>query len=234
MTVWHRTRYLAVAGCFPRWVSLIVPAAFVLAMAERFIGGRVDAGLPMLLVVLPVAAGTGLLTRAREGKLDLLLAARCSRTAIWQAAFARAVAVPVLLAVLLAPFTVAAGGAPSAYLSAIARTIAVAGCLAVVGFTLGLVEPRYLAGVLWLAVRVAFATTPVTFGLLSAVPIAANGGPPLAWWKALVVGMAIPELVLDRGLPGWVAGVLAAVALIAAGSSWWWFERADLTGKRRE
>lgn len=234
IALWRRTRYLAIAGCFPSWVALVLVAAFLLAIAERAVGGRSEAGMPMFLFLLPIAAGTGLLTRAKEGKLDLLLGAHSSRDQIWRAAFLRAAVVPIACAALLSPIIVPPGSPSSSFAVALLRTMAIASGLACVGFASGMVDPRYLAGVLWIALRITFAVTPWTFKLLAAVTTAAKGGAPLAPWQAIVVSLAIPELALDDALPLWIVAVFITLSAVAAIASRRWFLQAELSGKRLE
>jgi hypothetical protein len=231
---WNARRYLALCGCFPRWSLFVLTGAAGLAIAERLLGGRVEAGLPLYLVILPIASGTALLTRAREGRLDLLFLAGASRSDAWRAAMTRAVAVPVIGAVLLSPLMLPRIDSFSTVASIAFRAFAVGLLTGGVAFAIGLVEPKYLAGVLWLAIRGAFALSPATFKLLARVDAARHGGAVLDWWEALLVGFAVPEMVLDFGVPLWVAGVLLLAGVAALGVSWLRIARSDLSGKRQE
>jgi len=226
-------RYLMLARCFPRWSLIVLPALAVLAIVERWLGGKAEAGVAMYLVVLPIAAGTGLLSRAREGKLDLLLAAGVSRFAVWRTAAIHALFIPLAGALLISPLAhgpVDAAGIASIILRTLSAGVFTGG----IAFAAGLVEPRYLVGVLWLAVRGVFAMSPVTFQLLSQIEAARHGGPAMEWWQALAVVVAIPEMILDPALDLRLGVVMLLAGTVAIVASWKWFAGAEFAGKRQE
>jgi hypothetical protein len=65
-------QYLRLAGVFPIW--RLVAYALLLAYAVTVVVLDIDAAgaIQVMLVVAPILAGTGLLTAAKEGRLDLL------------------------------------------------------------------------------------------------------------------------------------------------------------------
>lgn len=227
------SRYLMIARCFPRWSLVVLPALAVLAIVERVLGGKAEAGVAMYLVVLPIAAGTGLLSKARAGRLDLLLAAGASRFSIWRSAAIHALLIPIAGALLISPLTLGsldAAGIASIGLRALSAGVFTGG----IGYAAGLIDPRYLAGVLWLAVRGIFATTPLTFRLLAQIEVARHGGPAMEWWQAVLVVFAIPEMILDPGLDIGLCVVLLLLGALAIVVSWKWFRGAEFAGKRQE
>jgi hypothetical protein len=222
--------FLNAAGLYSRWAFAVFAAIAAWAGYEWWIAGASDEGVSLWLMIFPVAAGTGLLTIAREGKLDLLLGSNVSRTHIYAAAFTRAVIVPAVLAALLAVSSVPrlpmAGGA-------IVRVLAVAILTGGFCFSAGLLNPGYAAGVAWIAMRIAFLMIRPGFRLYHELTAVKTGGPMPALWKLAVAAIAFPEAVLLRTeMPMALVAAAAVLGASAAFLGLLFFRRAELPGHR--
>ena len=164
------------------------------------------------------------MSTARRGEFDLLFGAGMTRSRLWVAALIHSWLVPALMVALVFSLS---GAANLGVL--LARLPAVLLFTGGVAFTAGLVEIRYLAGVLWLLSRLLFVTTPET---LRAVTTLSKGDSLPAVPMLLMMIVAAPETLMEVRMPilFLLAGGALGVASIVA--SYVWFTRADFQGKR--
>lgn len=216
-------RYLRLNGTFTSWFPLVFLLFLAWVVYSRVTAAPVRFSPYLFLVLLPLVAGTGLLTAARSGRLDLLFGAGLTRARLWTLAFLFAWVVPSLLAALL--FAVS-GARDTAFV--LVRLPAVLLFAGGISFAAGLVEMRYTAGVLWLLTRLIFL---MTMGALEQSVRLSRGELPSAGKLALMVA-ALPEIMIERGVPMvyLVAAALIGIAALIASRSW--FMRADFGGKR--
>ncbi len=228
----HRPRahsYLVLAGAFSRllWPILTVVAAYV--GYECYLTGYSEDGVIIWLLLFPVFAGTGLLTLAREGRLDLLLGSGVSRDRVFASAFARAAGVPILFAMLLAIVSlVNHGDAVSVAFRATAVALFTGACC----FSLGLIEPRYAAGVAWIGARIVFLMTRHGFLTYHQLVGAQHGSPLPPWPELMLAALMFPESVLRPAMPISIVVTIASIGLTAAGMARFVFTRAEWPGHR--
>lgn len=221
-------RYLKVVGATNAW---IVPAFVLFAAAMvywRLNDERPSISTYLFFFMVPIAVGTGLLTAGRRGELDLLFGAGQTRAAVWRSAFIRAWCVPMVLAMAL----LLLAGPPdpkSTLLSSAIRLVPVLLFTGGIGFALGLVEPRFLVGVLWLVLRMIFIMTPP--GLSLVTRLSKGVDVPTAGGLSFLV-LAAPETLLEPYMPLWLVFLSGVVGLAAIAASYVWFQRADFGGKR--
>jgi hypothetical protein len=114
------------------------------------------------------------------------------------------------------------------------RVLAAGALTGSIAFAVGMQEPRYLVGVLWIAARLAFVLTPQAVTLLGKLTAASQGGPPVEAHIVLLITFVLPEMILDSRLPLWTAAVLLTTAAAALVLSHRRFLRAEFTGRRHE
>lgn len=228
-------RYLSHVGAFPSWGTLALALLVVCGLAEWHFTGRTENSRSVFFVIAPVAVGTGMLTAARQGRFDLLLGSGISRRQIFGVAALRAVALPVAAAALLTALDSSGGSASHVGALAI-RGGATAIFTLGLAFAVGLVEPRYLVGVLWVLVRVGFLLSPFGFRSLALLRIPGGAEGSLSVWRKIVSVAAFPEILLDRTFPLSVAfaAVAATLGVVALAVSLRVFERSDFSGRRAE
>jgi hypothetical protein len=217
-----RFRYLRIAGTVNTWFALVflVFAAWIIYL--RLQGERTILSY-FFLCLVPLAAGTGLLSAGRRGQLDLVLGAGQTRSQLWWSALGYAWAIPAIMAAVAIWISGQSEGAPPLRLSSV--LLFTGG----VSFCLGLVETRYLAGVLWLLSRFLFFITPGTMGILRQI----DGGKSLPAHPMLAIAaVAAPESALSQHMPLAYPIGGALLGLTALVTSHYWFRTAEFGGKR--
>lgn len=181
-----------------------------------------------LLVILPFGSGSGILTSAKRGELDLLLGSGTTRSRVWATTVMRLVVLPTIIVVAAAVSTGVRFAQPLSTASMIIRLGGTLLFTTGICFATGIVENRYVPGVLWFFLRFVV----IVSDLVRDVRAALVRSPADLSAKTKVLAMiAIPELVMDRIGEGYiVAAALAGVSALAV--SYWCFRRADLGGKR--
>lgn len=223
--------YLRHVGAFPAWGRVLVLAAFGYGLVEFFLSRQVDSGLGMLLILSPVCVGTGLLSSARQGRLDLLLGCGVPRLAVWKTTMIGAASPAFGGALVLAALNAVGRG------TSIPVELGKVGCVAV--FTLGVcvaagvIEPRYLAGIAWLGLKIAFVTSRAGGRLLQATRRTYTEEPVSPAARTLV-GAVFPEALLGGPQPALLFVVLAMLGIGALYVSMRVFLGAELTGRRAE
>ena len=98
-----------------------------------------------------------------------------------------------------------------------------------IAFAAGLLEIRYLIGIVWLLSRLLFVTTPAA---LHAVATLSKGGEMPSPATLLIMILAAPETLLESRMPivYSVGSSLAGAAALVI--SFLWFAKADFGGKR--
>jgi hypothetical protein len=175
------------------------------------------------IFLLPVAAGTGLLTTARSGQFDLLFGAGEHRNRVWRAALVHAWALPVGMGMVTFALAGASWGVLWLRLPAVL-------CLTCgVSFAVGLIDLRYVTGVVWILVRMLLVMTPA--GLTASMQL--SKGPTLPSAPVLTLLLfAAPESALEINMPMLYPAIAALVGLFAIAGSHVVFLRADFGGKR--
>ncbi len=192
----------------------------------RAAGQRATFAGYFLLFLLPIAAGTGLLSAARAGEMDLLFGAGETRSHLWWQAFALSFVLPGIVATAI----FVAGGFELTLASA-ARLGTVVCFTGGVGFAAGLVEMRYTAGIVWLLTRLLIVMVPS--GLSAVAALERGQQLPGPFVTSLIV-VAAPEIAIGPSVPAMYSGacLLAGAAVIAW--SYHHFTHADLVGKRSQ
>jgi hypothetical protein len=221
-------RYLALVGSFPRWWPVVGLAIAAYGIAERFSGSSEADAAAFLLTLLPIAAGTGLLSAARAGRLDLLFGSGASRAAVWKAAVFRSVAIPAAIIALLTAIFIPS--APDAVVRAAATALFTGG----ICFAAGLRQPAYAAGAAWVIARIGFLLSKSGFAVYHQVRHAALGVPLPSIWRISLAVVAFPEFLLEKTMPLAFPIVAALCGLIVLAISYVVFQRADFAGKRAE
>jgi len=223
--------YLALTGALVRWPLFLMAAAAIFVAYARVAAVRADTVLMLVAILLPIGAGTGLLSIARRGELDLLFGSGTTRAQAWSLAAVRATAIPIIVTALL---VLAAGSRFDTGSSVSAVAARAAGTLLFtcgLCFALGLGELKSAIGAIWLIVRfVAFLIEPFRDMALTLTKPLTVPRPPAVMQTLIVV--VIPELLLTRIHFGYVI-VFAVIGLIALAFSFVRFSSADLGGKRR-
>lgn len=218
-------RYLGVAGAFPRWPALALAAVALYAWFVLRSGGEAQDALFIASFLVPFAAGTGLLSLARAGRLDLLYGTGISRLDAWTAAALRSLVLPVAVVAAAVPL-LGARTANSLLLAAAALFVPAAIC-----FAAGIVQPRYALAVIWFAVRAVFVMSSGGRAIFMRVVKPEVSGPP-GLGEALIAMFALPELVMFYRLPAIAVIAALAVALSALTVSAVLMMRADFGGHR--
>lgn len=223
------TRYLAVAGAFPGWDLPFYGAVLAFGVYSLWTLGQTDSAVFAALLIAPILAGTGLLTMAREGRTDLLFGTGVTRLEVWLAALVRAVILPLTGIALSAAWWLR-DGVGSGWDAAL-RTVIVGFLTMGLGFAFGVLQPRYLVGVLWCGTRIAFLVSAGGRGIYMQLAHPEDAG--VATVGRSIVGLfGYPEILLHRAVGAWaIAGALVPTALALA-LSLRAFLRADFGGHR--
>jgi len=171
----------------------------------------VDAAVPVLLLHM-FAVSSGFFASARRGHFDLLLTSGAPRRTVALAHWAYSVAPGVAVWLLLGAGELVLGSAPGAVWST--GSLAAAGLVSTLGWAVGVALPRFLGGVVWLAILfAALGAGGASRSLLLAVADGQGAG-----WTLGVVAVAAPllfvgvRLAADQVLwvvPALLAGVLS-------------------------
>ena len=220
--------YLGIAGAFPRWDSLFYAAVFAFGAYSMWTLGEADDAVLAALLIAPILAGTGLLTIAREGRIDLLFGAGVSRLDVWIAAFLRSVVVPATGIALCAAWWLRS----SAGLGLGCEHVFILGLFTMgLTFAVGVLQPRYLAGILWCGVRVTFLISSVgrTIFMQLAHPDQAGA----ATLGQSIVGLfGYPETLLHGAVSTLAIGAALLVTTVALAVSLTGFMLSDFGGHR--
>jgi hypothetical protein len=222
------TRFLSRAGTHSRGTEVLLFLVLLYGAVEWVLADRSETALYVILFAVPFAAGTGLLAIARLGQLDLLLGAGVTREAIWRNALLRAVGVPLLACIVAAAMF--HGRQPFA--EVIARAIAITLFTGGVAFATGLLNPRFAAGVAWIAARLILIMSGVGVKVLAQLKMARGGEAYPPPQELLLASLAFPELLLDPGAPLIYLLGVATVGVVAIVVSRAVFVRAELSGRR--
>jgi hypothetical protein len=226
-------RFLRSAGALPVWAAFVYAAIAIYGVAEAAVAGRSESAVYLWLFLLPIAAGTGLLTIAREGRLDLLFGAGVTRGRLWQRALLVSVAVPAGIGLLLSPLTLQHVTLVAAAAQAL-RFLGVAVFTGSVAFAAGLLQPRYAAGVVWLALRLAVLLSRWALDVVALVRNTAGVAlPPAKLPKLAAALLLFPELLLEPRLPNVLLILPATIGVLAIFISHRIFLAADFGGRRR-
>lgn len=172
-----------------------------------------------------------MLDAAREGRFDLLIAQGASRGEIWLTAVTRAVLFHTLLAGLIA---VAAGQTFSdSPVASVTSALVIGLGNASIGFAGGIVRPAAGFGFVWLIARILFIVIPQGARLYAhVIEVHTDLSSPVLW-KLLVAALLLPEFTLRKNVPAVVSALFLAFALGLLLVSFFAFQRANLTGRRR-
>ncbi|HEY0142337.1 MAG TPA: hypothetical protein VGF48_15670 [Thermoanaerobaculia bacterium] len=228
MATFIRTvRYLALVRAFPKWLPVAFITFGVYGASVTRMGGVASSALYLYLILIPAAAGTGIVHTGREGKLDLLIGSGVGRRFTWTAAWTRAVLLPSLsaaaLAVLLSPML------DVRFVSGVFLTTLATGSI---GFGFGVFRGRDAAGVLWIVARLAFMYSPygrTAYAHAKAVE-AGTAEPQILTLNA--VALAVPEVLLGKTLPSLTYAGITLLAGAALVLSWRLFAHSDFGGHR--
>jgi hypothetical protein len=221
-------RYLAVTGNDPRWLRPAFVLFFLWIVGNRLFGERPDVATFLFPIICPLAAGTGLLSTARRHHLDLLLGAGVSRFRIWRASLLQGVVVPGILSLII--ISVSGEATPRNPMAFLMLRLALVLTFTLgVSFAAGLVELRYLAGVLWLLLRFLFVISPPGLGTL--MKYARHVEIPTTT-SSFLMALATPESLTEPFMPIGVAFLCAVIGLAAIWHSYWRFAHADFSGGR--
>jgi hypothetical protein len=219
-------RYFGITGTLNRWFYWFAfPVFLVWMIFLRLTAERADFSHYLFLFLVPLAAGTGLLTTARRGEFDLLLGSGQSRARVWIHAAVAASLIPALLAAIV--FVVS--GARDTSAAALVRLLGVLAFTAGIGFAVGLVETRYFIGAVWFLTRLIVMISPP---LLKALLALEKGFQMPS--RSVLFGIALlaPETLLEPRMPIYFALAGASIGTCAMLISYHWFLNADLGGKR--
>ncbi len=222
-------RFLRIAGAFPAWRVAVMFFAAAYAAVEWHLGGQTESGAMIMLFMLPILAGTGIVSIGRTGRLDLLFGAGVERRRVWAAALTGGFLVPMALAMLLA--VKAPSHLPMG--EALLRAFAIAMFTGGIGFTAGLFNPRYFVGCAWIALRIGFlvADRAQSMVMLRGHAVSGTEAPFLPTLKVVV---CVPEFLLEPSVPLTFIAAAIAIGAVAISISYRIVQRADLTGKRSD
>jgi hypothetical protein len=215
-------RYLRRVGTLTSWQYVVFTIFAGWLAYLNITGGRIFFAHYFFLFLMPVAAGSGLLTVAKRGQLDLLFGAGRSRRGVWGIALLHCFLIPCLMAVVIFSMS-----GPNA--RAVLRVLCVLCFTVGVSFAIGLVELRYVSGVLWILARLLFVMTPA--GLTASMHLSKGPDLPSVGTLALLTLIA-PESVIEARMPAFFAAIAATLGIAALVCSFVLFGRADFGGKR--
>lgn len=216
-------RFMLVAGTLNRWFYAVFVVFLAWMLYSRAVGHNAGFANYFFLFLFPLAAGTGLLTRARAGEFDLLFGAGETRSRVWWTAWGWAWAVPGTMAIIVFSLGIERNPPP------ILRLLAVLLFTGGIAFAIGLIELRYLVGVLWLLLRLLLVLAPP--GLSAVTRLERGIDIPSAGTLALIA-IAAPETLIGSSMPLMHVILGALVGLAALAASFVWFLRDDFGGKR--
>jgi len=223
------SRFLSRAGTYSRGTEAVLLLVLAYGVVEWALIDRSETVLYMILFATPFAAGTGLLTIAREGQLDLLFGAGVTREAIWRQTVLRAVGVPLVACLAAMPMVYA----PSQPVFEVAgRAVAIVLFTGGVAFATGLRNPRFAAGVAWIFAPLMLVVSGTGMRVLAQLQIAGNGGASPPMQDLLLATLAFPGILLDPGAHALYAVAAATIGVVAIAVSRVVFLRAELSGKR--
>jgi hypothetical protein len=216
-------RYVRATGSFATWHYLVFAAFAGWLGYLRFSSVKPSFAHYLFIFLLPVAAGTGLLTTARSGQFDFLFGAGEHRNRVWRAALVHAWVLPIGMGMV----TFALAGTSWRVLWL--RLPAVLCFTCGVSFAVGLIDLRYVTGVVWILVRMLFVMIPA--GLTASMHL--SKGPTLPPASVLTLMLfAVPESALEMNMPILYPVIGALVGVFAIIGSYLVFLRADFGGKR--
>jgi hypothetical protein len=212
-----------VAGALNLWF-LFVFLVFAAWMVYLRVTSQHGVAGYFFLALVPLATGTGILSAARSGSLDLLFGTGQTRAGLWWFAFAYGWGIPSLMAMIIMGLT-----GPPHLASTLLRLTAVLVFTGGVTFSVGLVEPRAAAGVIWLLARFILFITPAGMETLKQLQKGRSLPKPLA---LALVAVAAPESALDQNMPLVFLVGVALLGLFALAASHRWLGTTDFGGKR--
>lgn len=218
--------FLRIAGAFPAWTWLGYLAFAVYGTILLYTGGSARNSIFMTLLLLPIVAGTGLLSIAREGRLDLLFGTGISRSAVWHTAFVRSVVLPLLIVSSLAPLLL------NDTAMAFGRVLTAGVITTCASFAVGILQPRYALGSIWLLARFTLLLVPDLRVLYAQLAHPEQMMAPPSWLSSVLGIAAFPELLITAWAPLSVVIVPVTLSLLAAVVSLITFCRADFGGHR--
>lgn len=217
-------RYMTITGTANRWFYLLFMIFALWLGYSRTVAGKTIFAHYFFLFAFPVAAGSGLLSAARRGEFDLLFGAGETRSSVWRVAFYRAWLIPAGMVVLI--FSISGSPNVSSLLTRLPAVLFLTGGVA---FAVGLVDVRYLVGVVWLLSRLLVVVTPAA---LHAISTLSKGGEMPSHLTLAIMVVTAPETLLEPRMPPEFLIGSAFIGVAALASSYVWFERADLGGRR--
>jgi hypothetical protein len=203
-------QYLRLAGVLPVWRIVAWALLIIYAITIAVLGVETDGAILMMLICAPILAGSGLLTAAQEGRLDLLFGAGATRRGLWSILFVGFVVMPALLIGVYAYFFGTTHGFARVGLAGSARAIVIAFATTAVCFVLGLRKPGYTPGVIWSATRVAFLLWPGGRAIYVRLGGHEGGSPAIS--DAIIGFFGFPEVYLDPHAPTW--GLIVPILLV--------------------
>lgn len=222
--------FLAIAKVLGWWDALFYALLLLAGAFVASVEGDANGILLALFLIAPIFAGTGLLSVAREGHLDLLFGAGVSRFDVWTMAFLRLFLMPLcIIAGCSAWWLRNAGGSG---VNSAGRAIAVGTITLGIAFALGLVRPRYAAGVIWCFVRVAFLLSSAGRGLYMQIAHPDQAGGIAPAWQEFIALLAYPELLLYASVRAVVVIAALGMSFIGMYMSLRRFRHADFGGHR--
>jgi hypothetical protein len=223
-------QYLRLAGVLPVWRIVAWALLVIYAITVAALGVETNGAFLVMLICAPILAGSGLLTAAKEGRLDLLFGAGATRRWLWSILFTGFVVMPALLIGVYAYFFGTTHGFAAVGLAGSARAVVIAFATAAICFVVGLRKPGYTPGVIWSATRVAFLLFPGGRAIYARLASHEGGSPGVS--DAIIGFFGFPEVYLDPNAPAWglllpflLAGVLTVTSLRI-------FNRSDFGGHR--
>ncbi len=222
-------RYLAIAGGLPRWDVVAYAALAVIGGYCVAVGVAADNAALAMAVIAPVLVGTGVLSGAKEGRLDLLFGSGVRRPRVWMVASARAFLLPLLAIGLCAAVFVRSGGvtAPEAFV----RMIVVGAITMGIAFAAGTVQPRFLLGVLWCGRPVGFLVSPPGREIYMQIVHPDVAG-KATFLRAVVGIFGFPEILLYARVPLGATALALVLRLVCLIVSFVVFLRTEFGGHR--
>ena len=215
--------YLRLVGALNTWFVAVFIIFAVWALYLRLRGSNTPVAL-FFLYLLPLATGTGLLTSARNGHLDLLFGTGVTRRRLWWTAVAYAWAIPLAMAIV-----VVSVGDRHVNGSLLLRLVAVLLFTNGLAFSAGMVETRYFVAILWLVARFVLFVSPGGMTVLKQLE-SGEALPPAP--LLAIVAVVLPESALDGHMPVPYVLTLAVLGVLGMAGAYHWFCNSDLPGKR--
>lgn len=223
------TAYLWHTGAFSLLLPCIAVLVLVYAGYEIAMVGYSEEGVVLWLMFANLAVGTGLLSSSRAGRLDLLFGAGVSRKRVFVTAYTWIIGIAMIVAATLGAWSVhdRALAAAAAGRAAGVALFTVSTC-----FASGILEPRYALGVAWIGARITALMTHAGFTVYHELKAVSVGGarPPIR--EVVLLGIAFPEVMLQREVPAIVVVVTAGIGCAIVAIASLVFARAQFGGKR--